>query len=73
MGLGGGAGIEWYVPPNISLSAEYRFQFARESTEVTQGSEDLNTGQTDRSEQETPTYRFGGWSVLVGITFSFGP
>lgn len=73
IGIGGGAGIEWYVHPNISLSAEYRFQFARESTEETQVSENLDTGQTNRAEQDITTYRFGGRSVQVGVTFSFGP
>ena len=73
LGVTGGVGVEWYVHPHISLSAEYRFQFGRNATETTEIEEQLQSGDTARTEEESTSYRFGDQPVLVGVTFSFGP
>ena len=64
VGAAGILGVEWFVHPNISLSAEYGFEVTYDRTV---------TEEDERLETTTSAFRFGGRSVLVGITFSFGP
>lgn len=76
IGLEAAIGAEWFMHPNISLSVEYplRFDYTHSEGETTRTV--LKSGTVDQEiekERESDQYSFGGQSVRVGVTFSFGP
>jgi opacity protein-like surface antigen len=76
VGVGGTLGVEWFVHPNVSLSAEYPLSFDyidrhNENTKLSIEAGDVAEEQT--TTIDTNRFRVGGGSVRIGLTFSFGP
>lgn len=76
VGVGSTLGVEWFVHPNVSLSAEYPLSFNyinrhNENTEQSIEAGDVTDEQI--STTDTNRFRVGGESVRIGVSFSFGP
>ena len=71
IGLTGAFGVEWFVHPHISLSAEYPLavDYLSSDEEATSRVGDEETTRTTESDR----YEIGGEPVRIGVTFSFGP
>jgi len=75
LGIGGAIGVEWFVHPHVSLSAEYpvRMDYVHERGEMTYTLQRPPGREERRRTTESDRFSIGGASVRIGVTFSFGP
>ena len=75
LGIGGAIGVEWFVHPHVSLSAEYpvRVDYVHERGEMTRTVRRPPGREERRRTTEGDRFSIGGASVRFDVSFSFGP